>query len=438
MDCLTSERRVESRFTSSNSFKTSYSTANSVNQQSNEQNCGAPNLPPTGVTLTKMNLQQTYITANKTSPPSGRVSSVLQKASGAAVVISEEAKRKSEAFMQQSAATAEKPSAPSDENPASAFDFVAVTGPMAVRFMRKSPNAGNLRHSLVTPRLDRDALLRVLCGAEQENEQQCVWEGFAQDVVSTARVSLLALISSATAVRSLISADSLLLARAQKSVGSWLIQQVLERLGAPNSADQEMRQWLNWQVKWVAWTLASAERRAPDLNFGLYSERNIVDCVAWRFSVYSTSQSGASRSGAKATKRVVFEVDAASSGQPSAKCAKYGRSPSALQRPPPSRRRHVDAATHFAQRGSMSPLQRCSDIRCLLGPVTVCVAVDDSTDTPCCEATDGWWWVRLSLDDELLRRVKQVPSSCCRFTFILVIAALSAGCSPRRLQGGDL
>lgn len=121
------------------------------------------------------------------------------------------------------------------------------------------------------------------------------------------------------------------------------------------------------------------------------------------------------------------------------------------------RRGGLSAKEHFKKKGSMSPLQRCSDILCMVWPLVLMLTVngdaarnaivatstiDEGTGrrshtssstlesfpptaildalatstSPVCvrtyEVTDGWWWTRAILAPELDRLVEKVEQKC--------------------------
>ena len=136
-----------------------------------------------------------------------------------------------------------------------------------------------------------------------------------------------------------------------------------------------MAAWLAMQVRWVTWTLATWERRNTEryLEVALTAE-NVQNAVHYRFLIYTRQMAGS-----------VFE------GQP---CSRSS------------------AARHFATRGAMSPLQRCTDIAQLLWPITVCFSEMDSVDSESSapkktfQVSDGWWWTVVTLDAELAELVR--------------------------------
>jgi hypothetical protein len=123
----------------------------------------------------------------------------------------------------------------------------------------------------------------------------------------------------------------------------------------------ELHQWVTFQVQWVVWTLASYERKLPQLYLGvLLHMESVFLAVSARYSAYVHE-----------TEYVVGE----------------------------------NANKRFKSKSSMSPLQRCSDIITLVWPLTLCLAVLPHNRF---QVTDGWWWTNAILDAELQALVKKV------------------------------
>lgn len=129
--------------------------------------------------------------------------------------------------------------------------------------------------------------------------------------------------------------------------------------------------WIKMQVRWIVWTLASLERRSVyKYMCVLLSKRNIAEAVAYRLATYS---------------RCVSESPFKDL---------------AIANTPHARRR-------FAKQGSMSPLQRCTDIASMVWPLVLCFSCSGASDNMSLEVTDGWWWTRASIDAQLHSQVQK-------------------------------
>ena len=102
---------------------------------------------------------------------------------------------------------------------------------------------------------------------------------------------------------------------------------------------------------------------------------------------------------------------------------------------------HRTAAQHFAKRGAMSPLQRCTDIMCLVWPMVLCFSASAlspitvgtrvaaateqqrGSNTGSVRVTDGWWWTAVQLDTDLLDLLNTV--SYITITYIEYILIIS-------------
>ena len=157
-------------------------------------------------------------------------------------------------------------------------------------------------------------------------------------------------------------------------------------------------EWVMMQLRWIVWTFAGAERRRPSEHlFTLFVEKAVIAAVLWRCSLYFKD-------------RFPFQSEYSLSSNSAS---------SRLERKKP---KTISAARHFSKRGSMSPLQRCSDILTLLWPLTVCfctTAADGETSAmkrtgpknstmKTFEVTDGWWFSSLIIDEGLQNLVEKV------------------------------
>lgn len=150
--------------------------------------------------------------------------------------------------------------------------------------------------------------------------------------------------------------------------------------------------WITMQSRWVIWTLASWERSFPHKHLTmLFRGYHILYAILWRCKAYFRSQ-----------------------------FAHLPPLPHSIYK---SRNCRVSAEEHFARNGSMSPLQRCCDIREFLWPMTLCFSARKTTSpsgsvslsSPAAasvpwhfEASDGWWWTAVSLDADLTSLVERV------------------------------
>jgi hypothetical protein len=245
-----------------------------------------------------------------------------------------------------------------------------------------------------------------------------------------------------------------------------------EVLGGDAGKDsQPMREWLLMQLRWVLWTLAAHERREPAAYFGkLLRWPTVVECVRWRAEAYNASSSAPSAarmslpplphavtagpesarkrrrtmySSAFPSRNAITPMPSASCSAPIASSATLSvdagerNSPLAVEVAPcaltsPTRPRR-SAPSHFAKRGAMSPLQRCSDIACFVWPMVLCFSASapegapSSTASPApraldnsagkggdtetkmkCFVTDGWWWTSAQLDADLVALYNKV------------------------------
>jgi hypothetical protein len=173
-----------------------------------------------------------------------------------------------------------------------------------------------------------------------------------------------------------------------------LFEAVTRELGPLNAS---LLSWLSMQLRWVVWTLASYERRAPYLYFGkLLLLDKLQLCMLHRLNVYSGSR------GLSTSNCLVGS------------CSEQRQHVNPYVTPGTKAPRvtgHVSAEKHFSTKGSMSPLQRCSDIACLVWPVVLCFATDASVvsgGSATHWVSDGWWWTRASLDVGLTQLLNNV------------------------------
>ena len=155
-------------------------------------------------------------------------------------------------------------------------------------------------------------------------------------------------------------------------VNSNMVNDVCTRLSS-SSLSPELKQWVEWQLIWALWTLASYERRYPnEYLFHLLHLSNLLSIVSLRYMDYTQSL-------------------------PSRAVEKFGNSSHMKKK--------------FRNKASQSPLQRCCDIMTLVWPIVLCISFSsapsssssskESTSTFACQVTDGWWWCPAVLDEEL-------------------------------------
>ena len=183
-----------------------------------------------------------------------------------------------------------------------------------------------------------------------------------------------------------------------------ILKNIIDRLEASMTLSADDFNWVKMQLRWIALTLVSLERQKPrDYLFGLFLGNIVVFSVLWRCSLYFHTR---------------FDY---------LYCENLKLE---MVRRSPSRTRRVGAISHFSKRGSMSPLQRCSDILNLTWPLTVCFfsrngIINDNRSRPMqddspiasadktpdekvvkqskyqFEVSDGWWWTSVVIDEGL-------------------------------------
>ena len=237
----------------------------------------------------------------------------------------------------------------------------------------------------------------------------------------------------------------------QQSSCKNVLKYVVERLEASMTLSADDFSWVKMQLRWVALTLASMERRKPrDYLFSLFLGNIVVYSVLWRCSLYFHNRFDLSYFGDLKLNMV--------------RCKHRGAG-------------KVTAISHFSKRGSMSPLQRCSDILNLTWPLTVCffsrkaIVADNPArpmvplDSPVAvaadtshsgrkigkqsqyqfEVSDGWWWTSVVIDEGLLALFEKVciyvhmyvcmrgVYNCCFAVYMYCIEPFEG-----RLQDSDL
>ena len=247
-----------------------------------------------------------------------RVSSLLQKANGKAVEISDEAIRKSADFVR---------SVHSDHAPAlltAKIDPAIMQAPLRVGYDASS-SCRSFRKRLVcemsplpivgamrTPSVDRRAATRRRCYASRggyiistKRPSMNIAEALNSRVETAAvvpsRMELLSSIHSGNALQRIafdgrggfvlsdqpegsISSSSILF----DAVCAALLHQSIA-ITAPPPPQPGDHRWLQMQIRWVAWTLVAYERKYPSLYLGqLLTERCVVECVLWRYRTYKS------------------------------------------------------------------------------------------------------------------------------------------------------
>jgi hypothetical protein len=125
-----------------------------------------------------------------------------------------------------------------------------------------------------------------------------------------------------------------------------------------DDTDTKITEWMKMQLRWIIWSFAAYERRNSGCYGSLLTRENLQQTLMARYLIY---------------------------------IGKFNRSNS----------QYTSKSTkHFSKTGSMSALQRCSDIATLLSPIIVVYSKND-------EVTDGWWWTKVVLDDDLQSMKKQ-------------------------------
>ena len=140
-----------------------------------------------------------------------------------------------------------------------------------------------------------------------------------------------------------------------------LLSEIVQRL--PSAKSCEVQSWIAFQIKWIIWTLASFERRYPNIYLGkLLRQETLLKLISINYIAHDRDYISSHDSGA------------------SKRLKTGGR--------------------------KQSPLQHCCDITTLIWPLCVCIALGNNE----CMITDGRWWTLTRLDSKLTALVKQVDS----------------------------
>lgn len=191
-----------------------------------------------------------------------------------------------------------------------------------------------------------------------------------------------------------------------------VLNYVVERLEVSMALSADDFAWVKMQLRWIAITLANLEQKKPrEYLFGLFLGNIVVYSVLWRCSLYFHNRFDFQYFEYLKLDKVRYNHHGASK---------------------------VTSISHFSKRGSMSPLQRCSDILNLTWPLTVCffsrkaIVADNQArplqlDSPAVpadttkssrkmskqsqyqfEVSDGWWWTSVMVDEGLLALFEKV------------------------------
>jgi hypothetical protein len=151
-----------------------------------------------------------------------------------------------------------------------------------------------------------------------------------------------------------------LVSESQTNFVSEVVSSFARAIGS--SLSESLTNWIQMQLQWIVWTLASHERRSKRHFGNLLTLENILACLQHRHSMY--------------TNTALF-------------------SPQSLL----SKHRH----SKFRGQIMMSPLQRCSEIRTFLSPLVVCLSLKTARDKSHeMLISDGWWWVT-ALPDPIIQ-----------------------------------
>lgn len=166
-----------------------------------------------------------------------------------------------------------------------------------------------------------------------------------------------------------------------------------------------MRVWVALQLRWIIWTLASYERKYPELYFNkLLTWPIVLYCISRRYSIYNGGM-------------IASPLRPSSSNQIT-----------------PVKSSHVSARSFFRKAGVMSHLQRCCEILIYHWPMILCFSIqtDDEKDSKYrCRVSDGWWSADVSIDSGITAHIRNVSIIVCIYS-IFCMRALSIS---NRLQG---
>lgn len=425
----------------------------------------------------------------------GRVSSVFQKVNGKPVVISEEAHRKSESFLSSAAGggvssevvtvmpvTAPLVTPAKDSNSAlpagNSYSFPVPYGaPTSIISTASKPVVASVALSTVssvtpaTPSVDLSlvqdpALARDLEWFFSLVEPPAVMTPDAVVAVvsspvkpSPPRIDFIARVLQLTALNSAnlphaltfeengVSFKVTTAKTAATAAAGGKLSAILSSYGPlltdlyekilPENVDETLLSWLNMQLRWICWTLASYERRYPDqYAFDLLTVNSLVRCLQWRYDIYSKPAATAAEGALSQmvpnkavvtpyTRRSSANQSSAARGSltkvPAPSPSSNGLGRSSAVKHQVRVKQHVDAKTHFSKRGSMSPLQRSCDIACFIWPMVLCFSASPGGTSvvrigAVYEVCDGWWWSEVKLDRELQQLVDRVCRNLWCFT----------------------
>jgi len=160
--------------------------------------------------------------------------------------------------------------------------------------------------------------------------------------------------------------------------------------------NEDKYKWLGMQLRWIVWTLASYERKNPREYLGsLLTSENLFKLLNHRYTLYNGCYRSVSTD-VKTAPKLGFAMDKSDLLNFLLKS---------------------NSVRHFNRIGSQSSLQRCADIGVLLNPMILCFSMHAGSY----EVTDGWWWIKVVLDGDLVRLVEN--NSLCDGVKIAVLSA---------------
>ena len=291
---------------------------------------------------------KTCHSTTKSSNAPVRTSSLLQKASGGTVQISDEARRKSDSFMLNVSR---------DENAANQSSYAPVRTSSLLQ--KSSGFVVSSSESIFSTALDRVSLIseqeKMLQNCSHLSTDTCSHKLLSILQQKASRADILVKINSMNSLYVSISIQGLLSIDMNDNASTSAYIKGLIQMYAVSESDgrsTKITEWMQMQVRWIIWSFAAFERRNDGYYGSLLTRENLQQALMGRYLIY---------------------------------IGKFSRSNS----------QYISKSTkHFAKIGSMSALQRCSDIATLLSPLIVVYSKSD-------EVTDGWWWTKVILDDDL-------------------------------------
>ena len=182
-----------------------------------------------------------------------------------------------------------------------------------------------------------------------------------------------------------------------------ITSQLIDQILTGNFPSQVNKNWLQFQFRWIIWTLASLERKCPSNYFSkLLIKENVLSLVGYRYALYTHDTSLQER----------LTVNAQHKIYPTYRnrgCGGGGGVGSG------------NSIKKFKSKSTMSPLQRCTDIATLVWPVCVCICISShnnnsktNTNTNTnnndriISITDGWWFTKACVDNEIFKLIENV------------------------------